>query len=280
MPDRITVLLKIDGKLYKTLSVSFSKMDASFFVYDHFCDERGGRCVFPMTHLLKTKGAVAIAPGEPTVVEDGSQMKVSFHPTRIYLKSRGANDEQRHYWDEAEPQPFNKQGYRFHMIYSPPPPAALPIFEREIRGGEEIIEVPWSSKSRPEISLYEFARECVGGARCEALPKFQQCYLVQGDDLRPAIAVHVKETEGANPEIWAPMFGVFAKVLKRNIIKRKDLEAIIAYNHLPYDISSIPDDAIITDFQIREAPDGDNALTVNYEGDIEPPLLKAHVSRD
>lgn len=272
MPDRITVLLKINGELYKALSILFSSRDASFFVYDHFKDEKGSRGVFPSVHLLKSKGDVMPAPGEPEVVEDGSQVKVSFHPNRVYLKSRGEKSEEKHLWDEAKPQPFNKKGYRFHMIYSPPPPEALPLFGRKSRKGEEVIEVPWSSSARPEISLYEFADEIKDTARCDILPKYQQCFLIAGDDLHPTIALHVKETGGANPDIWRPMFGIFARVLKKRPIKRTDLERIIAYNQLSYDISSIPDDDVITNFQMKEMPDGDIALIVEHTGTADLPL--------
>lgn len=262
---RITIALKINGVKYKVLSIAFSSVDASFFVYDHFKDESSPRNVFPMTHLLKVRGEVHNAPGTPVLAENGGQMKISFHPTRVYLKSRGEADEQKHYWDEASPQPFNRSGYRLHLIYSPPPKEFLPKLTREARNGERFMEFQWSSEKRPEISLYEFDPGFGSEPKCETLPPSGACVIIPADDFHSALGIHLKETQGENPTVWRPLTGVFARVLKKRPLTGKDLGQIIDYNGLNYDISSIPETDIITNFQIIEDPVGERRLLVEHK---------------
>lgn len=251
MHKRIIVLLKIEEEYYKFLSILFSQKDASYFVYNHLINEAAPLLVAEPFHLLKTSGNFKTDSLQKRQSDNGQQTHLSFHPTRIYLKKRGIDGKEEHLIDEYEPQPFNKEGFRLNALFTPAAKEFLPRYNLKTKNSEELIVFEWENELCPQISLYEFSSKIDMDKAVNILPDNITIQVIQSDGVHPTIALHLRTTNG-NPGVWASNLGIFGKIIKKKPISKADLQKIIDYNGVKFDISSLPDNAIITDYKVEE----------------------------
>ena len=122
----------------------------------------------------------------------------------------------------------------------------------------------WESPYCPQISLYELADGFDTPQIDTLLPPALDHRLIASDGVHPAIVLHLKATEG-QPGVWLPHTGIFGRVIRREAITKTKLQDIIKQNGLSYDISSIPDDALISDFKIMDADSDNERLEITHE---------------
>lgn len=248
MVKRYTVLLRIEGQSYKFLSIHLGN-DPSFYIYTHHIDERSPLQVANSTPLLKSKARVTPSSQDSTTSERGDQTHFSIHPqgNRLYLKKHAEGGVQQHLIEECELQHFNKNHFRLHMILTPGPPSYLPKYNRKtVRKDEELVVFEWESPYCPQISLYELDDGFDVPRIDSVLPPAHDIRVITSDGVHSALALHLKSTAG-QPNVWLPRFGIFARVISREDITKSRLQEILNQNGLSYDISSIPDHALISD---------------------------------
>lgn len=265
MAKRYTVLLRIEGQCYKFFSIFLNK-DPSFYIHQHLLDESSPIDVGESLALLKARGRVT--PNPPmTTSEIGSQSHISIHPkgNRLYSKTRGKGGVEQHFFEEAELQRFNKKNFRLHLIQTPAPPSHLPKHDGEsVKKDEELVVFDWGSPLCPQISLYELANAFDYDQIDTLLAPSLDRRLIASDGVHPAIVLDLKATKG-QPGVWLPVTSIFARVISREAITKEKLQEIIKQNGLSYDILSIPDTDVITDFKIVDADSDDERLVVNHE---------------
>ena len=245
------VILKIENKLYKFLSILFAGKDASYFVYNHLKEENSPITIAESIHLLKSSGKFRVDNFKKNISNKGSQIHLSIHPKRLYLKKRSKKGKEEHLMEESEPQPFNKDNFRLHCVFTPAPPLYLPLFDpRSVKKNEKAVIFDWKSRYCPQVSIYELNSNFNIKKTEEILPKSISHKLILADGIHPAIVLHLKET-GGDPDIWEPNCAIFGKIIHKNPISKAKLQEIIKYNELNFDISSIPNNAIITDYKIN-----------------------------
>lgn len=242
------MLLKIDNVHYKFLSIFYSKKDPSYYLYNHLKDKKGSLVVTEPFHLLSTSGSFSPDALKNNLVEDGDSVHLSVHPTRLYLKKRTKEGKEEHLIEEQEPQPFNESGFRLHCVFTPGSIMALEICDPSTKkNNEELIIFEWVSSLCPQISVYE-----LNNLPNIVLPEGLAIKIIDSDGLHPQVALHLKAISG-DIGIWRPSCVVFGKIIKKAPITKAQLEKIISYNKAGFDISSIPDDAIISDYKIVQS---------------------------
>lgn len=246
MKQRIIVLLKTGDTLYKFLSIFQNKSDPSIYVYQHIKDEKSPISIADSFHLLKRSGNFKTDRLRKRIENDGDRTHLSIHPNRIYLKRLNKDGSKEHLIEEYEPQPFNMKGFRLHAIFTPPPVSHMSVysFKKNVR---EVVFV-WNNPVCPQISLYELGKNFDLG-KVNRLPPADSIEIIPSDGVHPSVALHLKSTNGS-PGVWMPNCAIFGKVVKKKPISKKELQEIINYNELNFDISSIPDGAVITDYKI------------------------------
>ena len=251
MKKRIRVVLKIGNKFYKFLSILFAGKDGSYFVYNHLKEENSPIAITESIHLLKGSGEFRVDNFKKKISSKGSQIHLSIHPKRLYLKKRSEGGKEEHLMEESEPQSFNKDGFKLHCVFTPAPPLYLPLFNpQSVKKNEEAVIFDWKSRYCPQISIYELNSNFNIGRIVEILPRSINHKLIPADSIHPAIILHLKETDGS-PDVWKPNCVIFGKIVHKNPISKAKLQEIIKYNELSFDISSIPNNAIITDYKIN-----------------------------
>ncbi len=247
MRKRIIVLLKTNNILYKFLSIFQNKSDSSFYIYQHIKDEKSPINVGDSFHLLKPSGNFDTSKIRKKIEKDGDRVHLSIHPNRIYLKRLNKDGTKEHLIEEYEPQPFNIDHFRLHAIFTPPPISHMKEYSSR-KNTTEIIFF-WDSLMCPQVSIYELGSKFALKKVSKILPLGDKIEVIPSDGIHPTIALHLKSTNGT-PGVWRPNCGIFAKVVKKKPISKQELQEIIKYNKLGFDISSIPDNAVITDFKI------------------------------
>ena len=247
MRKRIIVLLKINNVLYKFLSIFQNKADSSFYVYQHIKNENSPITIGDSFHLLKSSGTFNTSRIRKRIEKDGDRTHLSIHPQRIYLKRLNRDGSKEHLIEEYKPQSFNINGFRLHATFMPPPTSHMD--EYSPKGNTTEIIFSWNSAICPQISLYELGRDFDLKKVDMILPPGDKIETIPTDGLHNAIALHLKSTNGA-PGAWMPLCSIFGKVVKKKSISKQELQEIINYNELNFDVSSIPDNAIITDYKI------------------------------
>ena len=246
MRQRIIVLLKINNALYKFLSILQNKIDSSIYVYQHIKDEESPVIVAESFHMLKTSGNFNTNRLRKWFKNDGGRTHLSIHPNRIYLKRRNKDGSKEHLIEEYEPQPFGINNFRLHAIFTPPPLSHMSQYNSK-KNISEVVFI-WDSLMCPQISLYELGRD-FDLRKIGILPPADKIEIVPSDGFHPAIALHLKSTNGT-PGVWMPNCAIFGKAIKKEPISKQELQKIICYNELNFDISSIPDNVIITDYKV------------------------------
>lgn len=228
-----------------------SKKDASFYIYQHIKDEKSPITVGDSFHLLKTSGTFNTSRVRKRTEKDGDRVHLSIHPNRIYLKRLNRDGSKEHLIEEYEPQPFNLNDFRLHAIFTPPPISHMGEHKskRTKKNTTEIIFL-WSKPVCPQISVYELGRKFDLKKVGEILPPGDKVEVIPSDGIHPAIVLHLKSTNG-DPGVWKPNCGILGKVVKKKPISKQELQEIIKYNELNFDINSTPDNAVITDYKIN-----------------------------
>lgn len=247
MRRRIIVLLKVNNILYKFLSIFQNKADSSFYIYQHIKNEGSPITVSDSFHLLKSSETFKTNRIRKRIEKDGDRVHLSIHPNRIYLKRLNKDGSKEHLIEECEPQPFNSKGFRFHAIFTPPPISHMNKYSPKKNATEIIFS--WNEKMCPQVSLYELGKNFNLKGVDKTLPSGDGVEIVHTDGLHPTIALHLKSTSGA-PGAWMPNCAIFGKIVKKKPISKQKLQEIISYNELNFDISSIPNNAAITDYKI------------------------------
>lgn len=251
MYKRTTVLLKINNIYYKFLSIFYSKKDPSYFFYNHIVDESGPLVIKELFHLLSDSGNFSTNTLKDKLVKDGDLVHISIHPKRIYVKKRAKGCAEEHLMAEIEPQPFNKAGFKLHCIFTPAPITHLPIYDlSKKKSKEELITFEWTSNQCPQISIYELENK-INESIINSLPEGLEIKIINFDNIHPKIVLHLRATNGA-PGIWRPNCNLFGKILKKDPILKDELQRIISYNNAKFDVSSLPDNAIISDYKVIE----------------------------
>jgi hypothetical protein len=251
MHKRIIVLLRIQEEYYKFLSILYSQKDASYFLYSHLIDEKSPFLIAEPFRLLKIAGNFSTGKLKKTTIDNGQQVHLSIHPLRIYLKKRSINGKEEHLIDEYEPQPFNREGFRLHCFFTPAAKDFLPKHKLTVRKDEELVIFEWESLLCPQVNLYELSSNFDIHRVHKILPEGADIRIIQADKLHPAIALHLRATNG-DPGVWRSNCYIFGKVLKKKPISKSELQRIIDYNEANFDISSLPENAIIHDYKIEE----------------------------
>lgn len=246
MKQRIIVLLKIDNVLYKFLSILQNKSDPSIYIYQHIKDEKSPITIAYSFHLLKTSGNFNTNRLKKRMENDGDRTHLSIHPNRIYLKRLNNDGSKEHLIEEYEPQPFNINGFRLYAIFTPPPPSHMSVYisKKNVR---EVVFI-WNNPMCPQLSLYELGQS-FDLRKVNILPPSDRVEIIPSDGVHPSVALHLKSTNGT-PGVWMPNCAIFGKVVKKKPISKKELQEVINYNELNFDISSIPDNAVITNYKI------------------------------
>lgn len=247
MRQRIIILLKINNTLYKFLSIFQNKSDPSFYIYQHIKEEKSPITVGDSFHLLKSSGTFNTGIIRKKIEKDGDRVHLSIHPNRIYLKRLNKNGSKEHLIEEYEPQPFNVNDFRLHAIFTPPPTSHMSDYNSKKNTTEVVF--PWNSTMCPQISIYELGRKFNLKKVSKVLPPGDKVEVIPSDGIHPTIALHLKPTNG-DPGVWRPNCGIFGKVVRKRPVSKKELQEIIKYNELNFDISSIPDNAVITDYKV------------------------------
>lgn len=249
MQKRIIVLLKINNTRYKFLSIFKSKVDSSFYIYQHIKDEKSPINIAEPIHLLKSNGNIDIARLEKKLERNGDRIHLAIHPKRIYLKRLNLDGDKEHLIEEHETQPF-KNSFRLHAIFTAPPISHMNMYSKN--KNVNIIEVvfSWNKLLCPQISVYEIEKNFPVKQISNLLPPGDEIITIPADGLHNTIGLQLRSTNG-EPGVWRPNCGIFGKIVKKKPISKKELQNIIKYNNLSFDISSIPDEASITDYKIN-----------------------------
>lgn len=250
---KVIITLVINGKQYRFITIIFSKKDQSYYIYQHIKDETSPLLISKPVHLLKTVGKILLANFKKTKSDEGNYTHLSIHPTRIYVKKRKEGAKEEHLIQETEPQPFNNSHFRLHCVITPPPPSHLPLLNIKKAKPDEVIDFGWSELVCPQVSVYEIREGFNKNRIKEFWPDTRDYKILKIDDSHPTLLLHLKATQGT-PGIWASQVGIFGKILKQCPLTKGKLQEIIKYNNLHYDISSIPDDAVITDVKSSDNP--------------------------
>ncbi|MEK7546807.1 MAG: hypothetical protein AAB536_01355 [Patescibacteria group bacterium] len=251
MRKRIIVLLKTKKDYYKFLSIFYSGKDGSYFLYNHLADEKTPLDVAEPFHLLRSFGDFSTNKLKKRVVENGEEIHLSIHPKRLYLKRRSIGSKEEHLIEEVEPQPFNEHGFRLHCVFTPAPREYLPKYNLATkRESEDLIIFEWESVQCPQISFYELSVELDFTRVSEILPQSIAVKTVKAEKNHHAIALHLQVTNG-DPGVWHPNCIIFGKIIQKKPIDKTELQRIITYNEAGFDISSLPDDAVIHDYKVQ-----------------------------
>jgi hypothetical protein len=253
MYKRAIILLKIKDSYYKFLSIFYSDKDESYFLYNHLIKEEAPLLIAEPFHLLKTVGKFFTHKLKRTVSENGNLTHISIHPLRIYLKKRSSGGREEHLLEEMEPQPFNKEGFRLHCIFTPPLPIYLPSYDvqQKKRADTELVVFNWDNQYCPQVSLYELNQHFDIAKAKNILSKAEEIKIISSGGIHPKLCLHLRATNG-DPGVWGSNFSIFGKIIKKRPVSKSELERIISYNGLNFDISSLPDEAIITDYKFEE----------------------------
>jgi hypothetical protein len=250
MKKRIIVVLKIADNYYKFFSILFSNKDASYFIYNHLKDESSSLEIAEPFHLLKTVGRLFTNGFKKELSDNGDSVHISIHPNRIYVKKRTKNDKETHLIEETIPQPFNKDNLRLHCLLTPAPYLYLPIYDLISKKiGEKIIIFKWDSQYCPQVSLYELNNDFKIAEVEKIIPG--KIEIIPAENQHSAIVLQIRETMG-DPGVWKSNCGIFGKILNKKPISKSELRRIISYNDLDFDISSLPNSAIISDYKVEE----------------------------
>lgn len=251
MRQRIVILLKIDNVFYKFLSIFQNKSDASFYIYQHIKDEKSPVKIAESFHLLKTAGNFNTDVLEKRLEKNGDRIHLLIHPNRIYLKRVNADGSKEHLIEEYEPQPFNKADFRLRALFTPPPVSRMEKYNvQKNKKGVEEVAFSWKKLTCPQISVYELGEKFSLKQINNLLPPGDEIITIPTDGIHPAIGLHLKSTNGGLG-VWRPNCGIFGKIVKKKPISKQELQKIIKYNELNFDVSSLPDNAIITDYKIE-----------------------------
>lgn len=246
MRKRTVVLLAINDSLFKFLSIFRNKKDASFYIHQHTVDEKSPLIIAKPIRLLRSRGNIDLRKIKKLKESSGREYHLSIHPNRLYLKRTNADGSREHLLEECEPQQF-KEGYRLHAIFTPAPTMFMQRYRP--RKSEENIIFEWNSDMCPQISIYELNDELGTRDFIKVKPGANKIEFIDSDDLHPTIALEIMATSG-DPGIWAPNCGIFGKVIRKGPTSKEELQEIIDYNSLNFDISSIPGNAAISDYKI------------------------------
>ncbi len=253
MKKRITVLLNNTGPLYKSLSAFQNNSDARSYIYQHMKDEKSSVTVANSLHLLRASCNFSTDGIDKRLEKDGDRIHLSLHPNRIYLKRSNTTGSKEHLIEEYEPQPFNKDGFKLHVIYTPPPITHMEEYRsKPVKNSLEEIIFDWDSDMCPQVSIYELSENFPLGDVEKTLPPASKLKSIASDGTHPTLVLHLRTTDG-DPGVWRPQCGIFGKVVKKKPISKGDLQKIIEYNGLKIDISSLPDNAIISDYKMENA---------------------------
>jgi hypothetical protein len=189
-----------------------SQKDGSFFVYQHLKEENsplnvGSRAI----SKLPSKEYFRDIPAKTHA--DGSNVHLSFHPNRIYVKRRSKGGSTEHLFEEAEPQKFNKYGWRLNCILTPPPPSHMPIL-RESKDNH-IVVFDWEHAVCPQVSILEFKPGVDWRSKISTLEKAEKYYFIETDGMHPTIALQLRKTNGEDGA-WYPNCCFFYRVVKKN----------------------------------------------------------------
>lgn len=255
MKDRTVVVLGLNDSLFKFLSVFRNKKDASFYIHQHIIDEKIPLAIAKPIRLLRSQGNIDLRKIKKVEESSGQEFHLSVHPNRLYLKRTNADGSRDHLMEEVIPQQF-KEGYRLHAIFTPPPPTFMEKYRP--KDSEENIIFEWNSDMCPQISIYELNDKLSNSSFIKMKPEAKKIEFINSDGLHPTIALEIRSTDG-EAGIWMPNCAIYGKVVKKGPISKEKLQEIIDYNSLKFDISSIPDGAVITDYKIRYPDDDSNS---------------------
>lgn len=247
MRRRILVLLNINNILYKFLSIFQNESDPSFYIYQHTKDEKSPITVGNSFHLLKSSGTFNTSRIRKKQKKNGDRVHLSIHPKRIYLKRLNRDGSKEHMLEECEPQSFNKKDFRLHATFTPPPISHMGKYSSRKNTTEVIF--PWNTLMCPQISIYELGSRFSLEKVDKILPLGDKIEVIPSDGVHPTIALHLKSTNG-DLGVWRPNCSIFARIVKKKPVSKQELQEIIKYNELNFDISSIPDNAVITDYKV------------------------------
>lgn len=246
MKRRTVIALELGGSLFKFLSIFRNKKDTSFYIHQHIIDERMPLTIAKPVRLLRLNGNINLRKIKKVEESSGQEFHLSVHPSRLYLKRTNTDGSRDHLMEEVIPQQFSA-GYRLHAIFTPPPPLLMEKYKP--RQSEENILFKWSSDMCPQITIYELDDELSPDDFIKIKPDAQKIEYIISDGLHPTIALEIRSTNG-DPGVWTPNCGIYGKVIRKEPTSKEELQEIIDYNSLNFDISSLPDNAVITDYKV------------------------------
>jgi len=245
---RRTIVLKINNRFHKFLSIFFSEKDDSFYVITHLTEKSAPFLISDPIHLLRNEGNLTLERTQSKIEINGDKTHISFHPKRIYLKHYPTGGGSNHLIEEFEPQRFNDNNFRLLGIITPPVIEFLPVIKNE--EDKNILTFDWDSEYCPQISIYEVKNNFTEKDIKSILSDGEQCHIIKLNEDKPLVLLQIKSTNG-DPGVWEHNIGIFGKLINKNPISREELERIIKYNNLNFDISSIPENNLITNYKIE-----------------------------
>ncbi len=251
MKRRINVLLEIEGKLYRFLKIASTAHDPSYYIYDYVLGENIPFVVADPVTLLKAKGRISTSGVPRHQIEESDYHHMALHRDRIYLKKNTREGTQEHLTAEARPQPFNKLGYRLISIFTPAPPTYLPIHSYSKQRDEDVIFHP-ERQYIPQINLYQLTAETKVKKMLASLPLVLESHLIPGDSSHLPIVLTLTKTDDFVGAPWLPTCSVFGSLVNKPQFTKQQLQQMLKINGLSFDISVLPDDAIITEVVYSE----------------------------
>jgi hypothetical protein len=245
---RILVLLRVHNIDYKFLSIIRKK--SGFYLHDHIARESVPLSIAEPFHMLRPSGEFNVKGLRRHLVEGGHQAHLSIHPARLYLKKRSAGGKEEHLMDEVVPQRFSVHGHRLHCVWTPAPVRYLtPYNLHSQKSNEELITFEWNSSQCPQLSIYELKNNFRPSVVQHGLPPAAQVWITEFGGVHPSLLLHLKPTQG-DPNAWLPSCSIFGNIINRKPISKRQLQRIIDYNGVNFDVSSLPDNALIQDFSV------------------------------
>jgi hypothetical protein len=234
-----------------------SGADNSFYVHQHIKDEKSEIDIGKVLPLLRSNAHICLDNVSKTKIDNGGQVKTSFHPKCVHVKKQRTGDCGEYLVDGCKQQPFNKNGFRLLCCLCPAP---ITHMGELTKGNDEVVEFEWSSQRCPQISLYEL-REIPDQKKINKLfPGAVSCKLIPPDGIHPILLLELRETNG-DDKIWLPRLINFVWQIKKFPISKSKLQEILKLNGLNnYDISALPEDAVIQNYKYTEG----GSLIISY----------------
>lgn len=246
--ERIIIGLQTASYDSKLASLIF-RPDLTFILYLHCLNENAPIQVADPIKLLSVKHPVKIGKGESTAAQNGSNVHVSFHPNEIHVIEK-SKDVKQLLSLKYHPQPFVK-GSRLQAIFSSAHPTHLPPMRKKAKKGEYLLPISWESDRCMQVSIYELDSTFDLEQVDQIDEMAQQRHLVDRGKLR--LLLTCKETNG-DIGVWKSNLGIFGKPKDAKPMNKAELQRALDLMESPnkYDISALPDDAIIQSVEFEE----------------------------